>query len=86
MYPHNNSGSPYHVRSIHEGFIDQVYTFQYDSIHRRYKGTVDTKDGHLIVNGQLKCTRSMICCEFLLLVLLLVSDLVVTVVIKKDDS
>jgi glyceraldehyde 3-phosphate dehydrogenase len=26
--------------------------FKYDSVHGRFKGTVETKDGKLIINGQ----------------------------------
>jgi len=35
-------------------FIDldyMVYMFKYDSVHGRFQGTVETKDGKLIVNG-----------------------------------
>lgn len=30
----------------------QVYMFKYDSTHGRFKGTVEKKDGKLVVNGQ----------------------------------
>ena len=29
----------------------QVYMFKYDSIHGRFKGTVEAKDGKLVVDG-----------------------------------
>ncbi|KAG0296772.1 Glyceraldehyde-3-phosphate dehydrogenase 2 [Dissophora globulifera] len=42
------------VVAINDPFIDleyMVYMFKYDSTHGRYKGQVETKDGHLIVDG-----------------------------------
>lgn len=30
----------------------QVYMFKYDSVHGRFKGTVDHKNGKLIINGR----------------------------------
>ena len=29
-----------------------VYMFKYDSVHGRFKGTVEAKDGKLIINGK----------------------------------
>ncbi|KAG0366743.1 hypothetical protein BGX24_003555, partial [Mortierella sp. AD032] len=43
------------VVAINDPFIDldyMVYMFKYDSTHGRYKGTVEAKDGHLIVDGK----------------------------------
>jgi len=43
------------VVAVNEPFMDaayMVYMFHYDSVHGRFKGTVETKDGHLIVNGK----------------------------------
>ncbi|CAO3626979.1 unnamed protein product [Cunninghamella blakesleeana] len=42
------------VVAINNPFIDleyMVYMFKFDSTHGRFKGTVETKDGKLIVNG-----------------------------------
>jgi len=42
------------VVAINEPFMDaayMVYMFHYDTVHGRFKGTVETKDGHLVVNG-----------------------------------
>ncbi len=30
-----------------------VYMFKYDSVHGRFKGDIHTKDGKLVVNGQV---------------------------------
>ena len=30
----------------------QAYMLRYDSVHGRFKGEVDTKDGNLVVNGK----------------------------------
>ena len=35
--------------TIHDS---QVYMFKYDSVHGRYKGTVEAKDGKLYVEGK----------------------------------
>ncbi|KAF8951277.1 glyceraldehyde 3-phosphate dehydrogenase [Flammula alnicola] len=43
------------VVAINDPFIDleyMVYMFKYDSVHGRFKGTVEAKDGKLIVNGK----------------------------------
>ena len=29
----------------------QVYMFKYDTVHGRFKGTVEAKDGKLVING-----------------------------------
>jgi len=44
------------VVAINEPFMDvdyMVYMFHYDSVHGRFKGTVEKKDGHLVVNGNV---------------------------------
>jgi len=43
------------VVAINDPFIDvdyMVYMFKYDSVHGRFKGTVEAKDGKLIINGR----------------------------------
>ncbi|KAI7882885.1 glyceraldehyde-3-phosphate dehydrogenase [Lichtheimia hyalospora FSU 10163] len=43
------------VVAVNDPFIDleyMVYMFKYDSTHGRFKGTVEIKDGKLIVNGK----------------------------------
>ncbi|KIM41779.1 hypothetical protein M413DRAFT_10678 [Hebeloma cylindrosporum] len=43
------------VVAINDPFIPvdyMVYMFKYDSVHGRFKGTVEAKDGKLIVNGK----------------------------------
>lgn len=43
------------VVAVNDPFIDleyMVYMFKYDSTHGRFKGTVEAKDGKLVVNGK----------------------------------
>jgi glyceraldehyde 3-phosphate dehydrogenase len=43
------------VVAVNDPFIDldyMVYMFKYDSVHGRFKGTVEVKDGKLIVDGK----------------------------------
>lgn len=43
------------VVSINDPFIDldyMVYMFKYDSVHGRFKGTIEASNGKLIVNGK----------------------------------
>lgn len=48
-------GGACQVVAINDPFIDaeyMVYLLKYDSTHGRFKGTVETRDGKLVVNGQ----------------------------------
>jgi len=44
-----------HVVAVNDPFMDvayMVYLFKFDSTHERYKGTVDEKDGKLVIDGR----------------------------------
>lgn len=43
------------ICGVNDPFIDldyMVYMLRYDSVHGKFKGTIETKDGKLIVNGK----------------------------------
>jgi len=43
------------VVAINDPFIDlqyMVYMFKFDSVHGRFKGTIEARDGNLIINGK----------------------------------
>ncbi|TEB18293.1 glyceraldehyde-3-phosphate dehydrogenase [Coprinellus micaceus] len=43
------------VVAVHDPFIDldyMIYMFKYDSVHSRFRGTMKSKDGKLIINGK----------------------------------
>jgi glyceraldehyde 3-phosphate dehydrogenase len=43
------------IVAINDPFIDleyMVYMFKFDSVHGRFKGTIEAKDGKLIINGK----------------------------------
>jgi len=43
------------VVAVNDPFIDleyMVYMFKFDSVHGRFKGTIEAKDGKLIINGK----------------------------------
>jgi glyceraldehyde 3-phosphate dehydrogenase len=49
------SSNDLEVVSINDPFIDlgyMVYMFKYDSVHGRFKGTIEAKDGKLYINGK----------------------------------
>ena len=42
------------IKAINDPFIDldyMVYMFKRDTVHGRFKGTVEAKDGKLVING-----------------------------------
>ncbi|GAB5035419.1 glyceraldehyde-3-phosphate dehydrogenase [Nannochloropsis oceanica] len=44
------------VTAINDPFMDveyMVYQFKYDSVHGRFNGTVEAKDGNLVINGEV---------------------------------
>ncbi|KAH9061961.1 glyceraldehyde 3-phosphate dehydrogenase [Lactarius vividus] len=44
------------VLAVNDPFIDlnyMVYMFKYDSVHGRFKGTIEAKDGKLIIDGHV---------------------------------
>lgn len=44
----------FRVQYLQNGFSwsIQVYMFKYDSVHGRFDGTVEAKDGKLVINGK----------------------------------
>jgi len=47
--------SEINVVAVNDPFIDleyMVYMFKYDSVHGRFKGSVETKDGKLVIEGK----------------------------------
>ena len=44
FYPAQQNGRLMHAT--------QVYMFKYDSVHGRFKGTIEAKEGKLIINGK----------------------------------
>jgi len=43
------------IVAINDPFIDleyMVYMFKFDSVHGRFKGTIEAKDGKLVINGK----------------------------------
>ena len=49
------------VTAINDPFIDleyMVYMLKYDSIHGRFNGTIEIKDGKLVVNGNAICVHA----------------------------
>lgn len=50
-----NRPETFDVMAINDPFLDleyMAYMIKYDSVHGRFNGTVETKDGKLIVNGK----------------------------------
>ncbi|MDR1620023.1 MAG: type I glyceraldehyde-3-phosphate dehydrogenase [Clostridiales bacterium] len=46
------------VVGVNDPFIDlpyMAYMLRYDTVHGRFKGDIQTKDGHLVVNGKAVC-------------------------------
>ena len=52
----------YEIVGINDPFVDpeyMVYMTKYDTVHGHFKGTVETADGKLVVNGKAICVYRM---------------------------